>query len=561
MIIAPEVMTYPRPQLRRDSFFSLDGEWDYAITQTASAPDRYDGKIRVPYSPESPRSGVGRQLKKTEFLHYRVRFTLPEGFHRGRVLLHVGACDQVCTAFLNGRRLCTHEGGYLPFTCEIFPAEGENELSFVVTDDADSPIYGRGKQRYRRGGIWYTAISGIWQSVWLESVPKDYIERLALLPEGDRLRVSISPALPFCVKVFDGEKLLTAGEGKGELTLGVGECALWTPERPELYRLEIEAGEDRVESYFGRRSFSVTVREDKKLFALNGEPAFLSGLLDQGYWGEGIYTAESKEMLASLSKVKAAGYNLLRKHLKAEPLLWYYYCDILGILVFQDMLNGGEEYKKSRLNLGPFIDLKLNDGNYQSMGRADPRSRAQYRKEAKELMDVLYNCVSVCGYTPFNEGWGQFDAVKVTEELRAMDPSRLFDHASGWQDKGGGDFYSRHIYFRKVRLKGDGKRVLALTEFGGYAFSDPPRKSFGYRKIKSQKQYGRALEALYAELLPAIDEGLCAAVYTQLADVEDEANGIFTQAHREKLPLSFFAKLNEKLYCAFAAKFPPSSNS
>ena len=579
MIIRPHfsndplpLQEYPRPQFRRDSYLSLNGTWEYAFAPSPDTPARWDGQILVPYSPESAYSGVGRQLRPDEFLHYRRFFTLPAGFLRGRLLLQVGACDQVCTVFCNGKEVGGHEGGYLPFTLDLTDAltPGENELRFVVTDDAASPVYGRGKQSYQSGGIWYTAVSGIWQSVWLESVPMDYLHTLCLEPDAAEKTLALScrvhgEALPVRYDFYDGDtRLGTVCAPAGERAVwDASACKLWTPETPELYRIVITAGEDRVESYFGLRSFSRVRRGGRPYFALNGTPVFQSGLLDQGYWGEGIYTpASNREMFDCLQRVKSLGFNMLRKHIKIEPLLWYYYCDILGILVWQDMVNGGDAYSRLRITLCPFIDLHLDDRDHKKMGREDPRSRAQFLREAEDTIGHLSCCVCICLWTPFNEAWGQFDAIDVCRRLRAVDGTRLYDHASGWQDMGGGDLCSRHIYFRKVRLHNDGRRILALTEFGGYAYAKGKEKRgiFSYRTYRTRQAFTRALDRLYRkQILPAVQkDGLCAIVYTQLADVETERNGIFTADGKLKTDADGMRALNAALHRAFAEALPPA---
>lgn len=559
---------YPRPQFERDSYMSLNGSWDYAMSNSADAPAAYDGKILVPYSPESPLSGVNRQLKCGEYLHYRTFFRLPQGFDRGRVLLNFGAVDQCCTVLCNGKVAGGHEGGYLPFTIEItdFLRGGENELRVVVTDDASSHIYGRGKQSYEEGGIWYTATSGIWQSVWLESVPKVYVTDLRLYPDA------IGGKLTLCARtvggdgeisfaVYDGDKVVAMADGikSGErCVLDVSACKRWSPDDPQLYPIKITCGQDVIKSYFGLRTFGIEKRGKWKCFTLNGRPIFHNGLLDQGYWGSGLYTpASCREMYDCLRAVKALGFNMLRKHIKIEHAIWYYYCDVLGILVWQDMINGGAPYKKLRINLCPFVDLHLNDADYKSMGRDDPRSRRQYMAEAEGTIDALFNCVSLCLWTPFNEAWGQFDAVKVCNKLRSMDGTRAFDHASGWQDKGGGDVYSRHIYFRKLRPANDKKRVLAVTEFGGYVCTDGGKKVFGYRKFNSPRKYMQALSSLYlSEVLPLIyAQGLAATVYTQLSDVRQEQNGLFTEDGQCKVSAQQFKDINARIYAAFNAVF------
>ena len=573
MILTPEfseselpLAEYPRPQLRRASYLPLNGEWDYAIRKSPDLPDGYDGRILVPYPPESPASGVGRVLGKDEWLIYRRTFTLPDGFFKGRLLLQFGAVDQVCEVLLNGASVGGHEGGYTPFAVDLTAAlcEGENELIVRVRDDADTHIYGRGKQRYRHGGIWYTPVSGIWQSVWLESTPEAALTSLRIESDAEAHTLSLTPLAnadgAVTVEVLDGDRVMEEASAMAgdTLTLSLPECKLWSVDHPELYGLRLTFGEDRVESYFGIRSYGKIEVNGKRYFAENGKPIFYNGLLDQGYWREGLYTPPSMQAVyRELARVKELGYNMLRKHCKIEPMLYYYYCDILGIAVWQDMLNGGRRERTYRLMLAPFFNLHLNDANYRAMGREDPRSREQYMKEAEELQDTLHGCVSLCLYTPFNECWGQFDAVRVTEALRLRDPSRLYDHASGWQDKGGGDVRSRHIYFRPARPKNDGRRVLALTEFGGYSYAVPDHdfsaRSFGYKRFKSAEGLAAAYERLYmTEVIPAIlREGLSATVYTQLTDIEDEINGIFTYDRLEKLPPELLVRINAAVRAAF----------
>lgn len=556
---------YPRPQFKRDSFYNLNGLWDYKIVGDIDMG--YQGKINVPYSPESDLSGVLYQLKKNETLYYKRYFSLPYDFNKGRILLNFGAVDQECEVFINGKFVGKNYGGYLPFSFDIteFLIPSDNELVVKVKDNADSDIYGRGKQVYNNGGIWYKATSGIWQTVFLESVPEVYIKSIKLLPNYDdkTLKVTVSGVGGdlFTAEVFDGNKKIATKLGRNQVVLDVSACNPWSPETPELYTVKVYYGSDVVESYFGLRKFSIIEKNGFKLFALNDQPIFHNGLLDQGYFDKGLLTPSSnKSMYSEILAVKKLGFNMLRKHIKIEPMLWYYYCDILGVLVWQDMLNGGKKYKQHRIMLAPFFNLHINDKNYKGMGRSE-ESKEQYFKEAFGLQDSLYNVVSLCLYTPFNEAWGQFDAVEVTEKLRERDNSRLYDHASGWQDKGGGDVYSRHIYFRKIRAKNDKKRVFALTEFGGYSLPIEDHlftsKKFGYKMFKSQEEFKSAYAKLYkTEIIPLIKkQGLSATVYTQLTDIEDEINGIFTFDRVLKLPKQELIEINKQIYKEFNAKF------
>ena len=526
---------YPRPQMRRQSFINLNGSWDYAITAAGEKqPEKWDGKILVPFSPECELSGVGRQLQPDEYLWYRRDWVRPEDMS-GRVILHFGAVDQSCTVYINGLRAFRHKGGYLPFEFDAtgFLSKDVNELSLSVRDESDTSYHARGKQKMKHGGIWYTPQSGIWQSVWAECVPRDCIRKLHITPDFDHALVRVNADIvgdSRAYAVFNGQRYQIPAE------IPVPNFEPWTPENPKLYDFSVECGEDRVDSYFAMRKFSVeTDSKGMKRLFLNGRPYFHNGLLDQGYWSDGMYTAPSDEALVfDIQTSKDMGFNMLRKHIKIEPLRWYYHCDRLGMLVWQDMINGGGSYNPAVISTPLVTGIHLSDKNYKLFARDELEGRVEYEAELNEMVELLYNCPCIAMWVPFNEGWGQFDAARIAEKLERMDPTRTIDHASGWHDQKIGQTKSLHVYFKKYVFKPDklGRAVL-LSEFGGYNLRCEGHSfgsdNFGYKKLKSDKELRKELEKLYREQIrPAYKEGLSAAVYTQLTDVEQEVNGLIT---------------------------------
>lgn len=562
---APDLSQYPRPQMVRDSYFSLNGEWDYKITKgdLSYKPEKngnYDGKIVVPFAPESFLSGVNRTLMPDEVLVYRTFFRKES---EGVALLHFGAVDYKCKVYVNGNLTAEHTGGYTPFECEIqsYMRDGENELIVCVTDPSDTKPISRGKQATNHGGIWYTPTSGIWQSVWLEYLPKEYVKRIKYTSDIDAMTVEIMAETNTGTKNFK----VTAHDGKvyesenGKVTIDCSGCGLWSPETPSLYPFEIEVGKDKVGSYFALRRFSVGRRKDGKYcFALNGKPYFMSGLLDQGYWSDGLYTAPSDEALIyDIELAKKCGFNTLRKHIKIEPLRWYYHCDRLGMIVWQDFVNGGGGFNPLASLILPNVGIKIKDSHYGFYRRKDKEGRDLYYKEMKEVVDLLCSCPCIALWTPFNEAWGQFDSLKVCDYLRSLDDTRLIDHASGWSDQGG-EIRSIHKYFVPFRMPKREKRPVVLSEFGGYsmkiedhAFSD---KIFGYAIYKDKDKLNGAIKDLWEkELLPAKEKGLCASIYTQLSDVQSEVNGLVTYDRRVvKVDESALKELNERLINGFS---------
>ncbi len=526
---------YPRPQLARADWMNLNGPWDYAITAGTRQPAAYEGSILVPFSPEAELSGVGRSLKSGESLWYHRQVLIPAQFSGKRLLLHFGAVDQAATVWINDRQAGSHVGGYLPFTLDITDLieNGAADIVVRVTDDTEKSGLTRGKQRTKRGGIWYTPQSGIWQTVWMEAVPESYVKNLLIIPDFDSAAVEISAEIvgdALAYAQFNGQSYLLPA------LIPVPDFEPWCPENPKLYGFTVTCGEDLVQSYFAMRKFSVEKDEKgvPRLF-LNNRPYFHNGLLDQGYWPDGLYTAPTDEaMIYDISTAKAMGFNMLRKHIKVEPLRWYYHCDRYGMLVWQDMPCGGGKYNPLIVSAPLVTNIHLRDTAYWLFGRSNSQARAQFKAELGAMVNHLYNCPCIAMWVPFNEGWGQFDAAKMHDYVRAIDPTRTIDHASGWHDQGVGQVVSRHVYFRKYAFKADKKgRAVLLSEFGGYnhhvsghCFNN---KNFGYKNFETPAQLEIAIEDLYQKQIgPAKMEGLAAAVYTQLSDVEDELNGLMT---------------------------------
>ncbi len=549
--IDPEhVLTeYPRPGMKREGYEILNGFWDYAITESAEFPGTYDGRILVPFSPESVLSGVNRVLMPDMFLHYKRTFSLSKAESGQHLLLHFGAVDQSCEVYVNGYKMGEHTGGYWHFSYDItsYVQEGENLLQVVVRDPSDTSYYARGKQSLERGGMWYTPQSGIWQSVWMEYVPEQYIEAVSMKPDTDNrcleLQVMMHDAhrLPVELTVLLKDDVILQAEGMtGDICrLEIPSCRLWSPEEPVLYNIIIRAGEDEVASYFAMRKISMEKdsRGILRLF-LNGRPYFHNGVLDQGYYPDGLYTPPSDEaMVNDILQMKSLGFNMLRKHGKIEPDRWYYHCDRLGMLVWQDMINGGERYKGllniNLPNLLPEFLKQGRDENFRVSLREKEESKEAFAEEVSMTIRQLYNYPSIAVWTVFNEAWGEFEGGTIMKLVREMDSSRLIDEASGWVDQGGGDISSIHNYYLPLMVISQPKRCIALSEFGGYSWHIPDHSwtlsEFGYRRYHSKMVLTLEIEKLWRhELLGNIKNGLSATVYTQLSDVEDETNGLLT---------------------------------
>lgn len=550
---------YPRPQMKRDNFFLLKDGWKLN-----------NELIRVPFPPQAMLSGYKREVDSR--LIYKKKFTLPDQFLSGqtkqseleetlrkkqeseenrivydsmnkRILLHFGAVDQIAEVFVNDIFVGKHEGGYLPFTFDITDVTNKrvNYLTVKVTDELDK-AYPYGKQTKKRGGMWYTPVSGIWQNVWIEAVPEDYIKKIVLKPDLTGVDITLDcDCVFFTSTVFleNGKTLKKQFYGNcGRVELA-GEKASdgsviqlqhWTPEHPHLYEMIIEAGKDKIETYFGLRTISIEERKGIKRVCLNGKPIFLHGILDQGYYSDGLYLpAREEEFEQDILRMKNLGYNMLRKHIKVEPEYFYYACDKLGMLVMQDMVNNGP-YSFLFYTALPTIGLKK---------RGDTRIRLTGKRQqifiqhTKETVEHLYNHPSIIAYTIFNEGWGQFQSDYMYDYVKVLDDTRLVDSTSGWFAQKKNDFDSEHVYFKVIHLDVK-KRPLFVSECGGYTLQIDghyynKNKQYGYGACESKEQLTDEIEHMYRNMiLYSVPQGICGCVYTQLSDVEDEINGLYT---------------------------------
>lgn len=545
---------YPRPQMKRNSYLSLCGKWE--LFSCLDGRLERIGDIKVPFVPESYLSGVYRTKKKTEKYVYRRTFSIDSGFVCERVILHFGAADQIARVFVNGTFIGEHRGGYLPFELDVTEsvAMGENLIEVEITDEGDTDL-AYGKQRKKRGGMWYTPVSGIWQAVWLESVPEDHIRSIALTPSLDSITLRVEGGRDEktliiytdrgeCVHTFSGDSI----------TVKLEEPRLWTPDTPYLYNFTLKSGEDAVESYFALRTVTVEKRGGRQYICLNGEPYYFHGVLDQGYYPDGIYLPASPEGYKwDILTMKELGFNMLRKHIKIEPDLFYYYCDKYGMIVFQDMVNSGR-YDFILDTAFPTVGLRRLPERWASKKRKE-----QFESDCRETVRHLYNHPSVCCYTVFNEGWGQHDADRLYGVMKECDPTRVWDTTSGWFAKRKSDVQSEHIYFKPVKLKRKTDRPLVLSEFGGYSLRVEGHcynlsKNYGYKLFKSSEELTEGLSELYlSEICPEIEKnGLCVSVLTQLSDVEDETNGLCTYDRRViKVDNSVMKSIAENIRRAF----------
>ena len=550
---------YPRPQLKRDSYMNLNGLWQYAIRPIDVEFDgKYDGDILVPFSPEAMLSGVNRTVTPDDLLYYNLEFEVEDSFISDKTILHFTAVDYACNVILNGQGIGSHTGGFYPFDLDITAAvrPGTNVLQVEVADPSNQGVGAKGKQNESPNTIWYTPQSGIWGTVWMESVSVDYITDLKITTDIDNDTVTIIPtttAKDFTIEIYDSGKQIIK---TNETTIKLTDYELWSPENPKLYDVIIKTKNDKVESYFGMRKFGIGTDENniKRLF-LNNKPYFHNGVLDQGYWSDGMLTPPTDEaLLYDIKMLKDMGFNMIRKHIKIEPLRWYYYCDKIGMLVWQDMVNGGNgSYNPFCIAIIPFFNINVNDTkHYKFFGRESSEGRAEYERDLERTINLLKNQTSIAMWVPFNEGWGQFDSKRITNKIKEMDPTRTVDSSSGWHDNGN-DFVSKHIYFYPIYVPRD-ERCYLLSEFGGYSKPTPghmyTKALFGYHMYPTKGMLQRAYKKLFEKRIIAnIPKGLSATVYTQVSDIEGEINGLITYDRKvEKFDRAFLKEINNRVH-------------
>ena len=550
---------YPRPQFKRDSFICLNGYWEYAIRKEERIPSKFDGEILVPFSPEVSKSGVNKTVLPDDYLFYRLNLDLPNEFIKDKVILHFGAVDQIAEVFINEQFVMKHIGGFLPFEMDIKPylKEGKGTLVVRVQDTTNTSYHSSGKQHLKPEGIWYKPQSGIYMPVWLESVKEGYIEKLKITPDIDEKVLKLSFKSSNKSAKLKLNNRIYEIEADKENIIPIDNPRLWSPEDPYLYEYVISNDVDEVSSYFAMRKVSLmTNKKGMKVIALNNKPYFMKGVLDQGYYADGLLTPNSDEdCINDINLIKSLGFNVSRKHIKIESMRWYYHCDRLGLLVWQDFVNGCTKYDFWLNQVPLFVRYKINDHRYKKFFRENEEGRKETYQEFLDTIDLLYNSPCIVYWTIFNEAWGQFDAKEMYEKLKVVDPTRIFDHASGWHDQGSSDVKSMHIYKWKVKVPSKHKlkgRAFVCSECGAYILDKrlkEAKKKEGFiyllfnNKEDFQKEY---IKFINEEIKPAKERGMSGFIYTQLSDVEEEMNGFVTYDRKEiKVDIPVIKEINE----------------
>lgn len=564
----------PNPLFAREDVFSLNGCWKFALTKSADKPQVWK-KIEVPFAVETSESGVFKFVSKDDYMHYELTLDLPNDYLSTPVILHFVAIDQVADVYLNDKKIAHHEGGYFPFTIYLTSLKQGDVIDVVVQDDTDSDVFPKGKQSLDPHWIFYRPTSGIWGDVYLEKVPSSgYISSLDINANFDSKTLRISA--PFseriktgiCDVLFHDKKIASFPlneKGEGEVNL-TNDFYSWSPSSPNLYSLVIKINDDEVHSYFGFRKFSSKLINGLRVFTLNDKPLFLSGLLDQGYYNQntGMTPLNEESITSDLTYVKACGFNCLRKHIKIEPMRYYYHCDRLGIILIQDLVSGGDKFDIVKLTYLPHFGINLtgSDNHVENINRHNPVSRILFEKDLVTTYHYLNNVTSIAIWTIFNESWGQYSARRVSKIMQDLDSTRLVDATSGWTDKGAGDFKSLHIYYQKIKAKNDHKRILSLSEWGGtslpidnHIYAPEP---YGKHPCPSKRALLESIDkSVSKEIIPLIKkQGLSVSIYTQLSDVEAETNGLLTYDRLiQKIPSQYLIPINEKMYSAFSSTF------